>query len=97
MPQGIRAKEGVGTMKQVDAPQERRCGHNFEPDECPHKKCGYREALKALDMEEARLNWLAEVWAGAMVWEDRSEPVCAAFADGYDIRAAIDAAMEAAE
>jgi len=30
--------------KEIDWRAE-RCGHNFEPQNCPHEHCGYREAL----------------------------------------------------
>lgn len=29
--------------------QGQRCGHNFDPRNCPHYSCGFREALATLD------------------------------------------------
>ena len=34
--------------------QARRCGHNFEPFECPYTPCGFRDALEALQRLDVR-------------------------------------------
>lgn len=32
-----------------------RCGHNYQPEHCPHDDCGYREALARIVELEAEL------------------------------------------
>lgn len=44
------------TAKPIDHAAE-RCGHNYPPRECPHERCGYREAMARiaeLDDENGR-------------------------------------------
>lgn len=38
--------------KPIDFAAE-RCGHNYEPEQCPHDDCGYREALARISELEA--------------------------------------------
>jgi hypothetical protein len=52
----------------IETPQDKRCGHNFEPANCPYSKCALKDALARLATVEEERDAAREV----KVWREKA-------------------------
>ena len=60
------------SARPVDSNAE-RCGHNFEPTNCPHEHCGYREANARIEELLAAITKHHSQHADDLCWMDDDE------------------------